>query len=79
MKKVIAFAAAMAFAAPAFAGECPANMAAIDEALQTASLDAAQMDEVTALRASGEEKHNAGDHAGSMEDLAKAKEILGVE
>ena len=79
MKKLIAFAVALAFATPALASQCPSVMAEVDAALQTASLDSAQMDEVNALRASGEEKHNAGDHAGSMEDLTKAKEILGVQ
>ena len=55
------------------------DMAKIDEAMQTASLSEAEMAEVKDLRAKGEELHKSGDHAASVETLAKAKEMLGVE
>ena len=78
MKKILVLAAALTFATPALANQCPGDMAEIDAALQTTSLSAAQMDEVKALRATGEEQHKAGSHAESVETLAKAKAILGI-
>ncbi|TCD14156.1 hypothetical protein [Oricola cellulosilytica] len=78
MKKIIALAAALAFATPALAAQCPGDMAAIDAALGTASLTDEQMAEVNELRALGEEQHAAGSHADSVETLAKARAILGI-
>jgi len=78
--KYLALTAALAlFAGPAVANQCPMDMSKIDEALETASLSEEQMADVKALRAEGEELHQAGDHAASVETLAEAKEILGVE
>jgi hypothetical protein len=37
------------------------------------------MKEVKALRAKGEEEHKAGKHQASVDDLAKAKAILGLK
>jgi hypothetical protein len=37
------------------------------------------MAKVKELRAKGEELHSAGDHQESIETLAEAKEILGIE
>lgn len=77
--KFLTFAAALMLAAPAFAGQCPADMSKIDAAMETASLSEAEMAEVNALRAEGEALHEAGDHAASVETLAQAKDILGIE
>ena len=79
MKMILPLAAALAFATPVFASQCPGDMAKIDAALQTAGLSEAQMAEVTALRATGEQQHAAGNHAESIETLAKAKKILEIE
>ena len=69
----------LAFAAPAFAKQCPMQMAAIDEALaKSPQLSEADMAEVKRLRAEGEELHAAGKHAESEEALAQAQQILGI-
>ncbi len=62
----------------AFASSCPKHMKAIDAALPTAKLSAAQMSEVKKLRADGEALHKAGQHTESMEALGKAEKILGI-
>ncbi|WP_101067648.1 hypothetical protein [Roseovarius salinarum] len=79
MKHLALTAALALLAAPAMAGQCPMDMAKIDAAMETAELSEARMAEVKALRAEGEALHEAGDHAASVETLAKAKEMLGVE
>lgn len=65
-------------AGPAFAGQCPALMAQIDEALQTAQLSDEDEARVMELREQGEEQHAAGNHAASEESLGEAMEILGI-
>uniref|UniRef100_UPI0037038370 hypothetical protein n=1 Tax=Mesorhizobium atlanticum TaxID=2233532 RepID=UPI0037038370 len=47
-------------------------------ALPTATLSKADMTEVKKLRAQGEKLHAAGDHAGSLAALNKAKKMLGI-
>ena len=79
MKMILPMAAALAFATPAFASQCPGDIAKIDAALQTASLSEADLAEVNALRAAGEQQHAAGNHPASIETLAKAKKILEIE
>ena len=65
---------------PAFAASCPKDMKKVDAALaDNPSISAADMAMVKELRASGEAKHKSGDHAGSVEDLHKALDILGVD
>jgi len=64
---------------PALAGQCPVDMKKIDAALATSpQISAAQMTEVTKLRAEGEKQHKGGQHGASVKTLAKAKEILGI-
>jgi hypothetical protein len=76
----LSLAAALAVASvTAFAGSCPKEMKAIDEALPKAKLDMAKADEVKKLRAEGESLHKAGKHAESMATLGKAKAILGIK
>jgi hypothetical protein len=81
MIKRIAMAAALslALAGPAFASQCPKQMAAIDEALaKSPQLSEADLAEVKRLRAEGEELHKAGNHKQSEEALGQAQKILGI-
>jgi len=72
-------AAALTFAASAFAAHCPMDMKAIDEAMsKDPKISAEQMAEVKKYRAEGESLHKAGKHQESVETLAKAKKILGI-
>jgi len=73
-------AAALAVASSAaFAMHCPADMKAIDDALaKKPTLAAADLAEVTKLRAEGEALHKAGKHQESVDTLAKARKILGI-
>lgn len=67
-------------AAPAFAFECPADMAKIDAALaEGVSLSDADMARVTELRALGEAEHAAGNHQASVDALHEAMALLGLE
>ncbi|MEX1109201.1 MAG: hypothetical protein WEC00_09845 [Dongiaceae bacterium] len=81
MKKfVLAAVFALAVSLPAFANQCPMDMAEIDAALaMSPDLTAEQFAEVERLRAEGEALHTAGDHDGSVAALAEAKAILGIE
>jgi hypothetical protein len=79
MKIILPLAAVLAFATPVFASQCPGDMAKVDAALQTASLSEADLAEVTALRATGEQQHAAGNHAESVSTLAKAMKILEIK
>jgi hypothetical protein len=72
-------AAAFAFAATAWAHNCPNEVKAIDAALPKAKLDAKQTAEVKKLRDDGEQLHKAGKHSESMAALGKAKDILGIK
>ncbi len=79
--KYIAIAALLSaiLAGPALAGQCPVDMKKIDAALaQNPSITAAQLAEVTKLRAQGEVEHKSSQHGASVSTLAKAKEILGI-
>jgi hypothetical protein len=70
----------LALTGTAYAFHCPADMAKIDAALaENPDLTAEQLAEVTKLRAEGEVQHQSGDHTKSVETLAKAMEILGIE
>ncbi|MGH6924054.1 MAG: hypothetical protein ACRED5_09970 [Propylenella sp.] len=78
MRASLAFAFLLALASPSFAFHCPADMAAIDEALKTATLSEADLAKVKELRAKGEELHGAGKHQESVDALAEAKTLLGI-
>ncbi len=78
MKTVLAV-AILLVSTSAFASQCPVDMKKIDAALAgNPSLSASQMASVKELRGSGEANHKAGKHKESVDDLAKAKKILGV-
>ena len=70
--------ALLAFPAAALASQCPALMAEVDAALETASLSEDDKARVMELRAQGEQQHEAGDHAASEASLAEAKALLGI-
>jgi hypothetical protein len=79
-RTLIAAAVCLALSSPAFAFQCPTDMAAIDAALaENPDLSSEEMAKVKELRAKGDELHRAGDHQESIETLAEAKEILGIE
>lgn len=64
----------------AFGSQCPMDMAAIDEHLAgNPELTEEQLTRVQELREQGEQLHNDGMHGESVEVLAEAKEILGIE
>ena len=73
---VLASALAIAFATPALAGHCPADVKAIDNALAKMSIPAAQMSEVKALRDQGDAEHKAGQHGASVKTLAQAMRLI---
>ena len=78
MKSVLAVAILLA-SSSAFASQCPVDMKKIDAAMAgNPSLSSSQMASVNELRASGEANHKAGKHKESVDDLAKAKKILGI-
>ena len=79
--KRLGLAAALLFSSTfAFAGHCPQDMKAIDEALaKNPKLSEAQMKEVKDLRAKGEKDHKDGKHAESTESLHKAMGILKLD
>ena len=81
MKRILLAALALGFlATPAFAFHCPADMAKIDAALAAnPPLSAEQLAEVQRLRAEGESYHQAGQHQESVDTLAQAMEILGIQ
>ncbi len=62
--------------APAFAGQCPADIKAIDAGLTTINLDSATKAEVTALRDEGAALHAAGQHKESVDKLTAAMRIM---
>ncbi len=84
MKKLLPAAALAALvvgaSAPALAFHCPKDMKKIDAALASGpQLTAAQMTQVTKLRAEGEAQHGAGSHQASVDSLAAALAILGIK
>ncbi|UUP17518.1 hypothetical protein [Nitratireductor thuwali] len=78
LRTLLLAAALFAFPASALAHSCPAEMAAIDAALETASLSEDDKAKVMELRARGEAEHQAGNHDASMATLGEAKALLGI-
>lgn len=80
MMRLVVALFALALSTGAFAFGCPNEMKKIDEALAAdPELTEEQLAEVKELRAEGEKLHNEGMHQESMDTLAKAKEILGID
>ncbi len=79
-RTIALFAATLFAAGSALAFHCPQDMKKIDDALaKDPKLSAAQMDEVKKYRAEGEALHKAGKHQESIDTLAKAEKILGIQ
>ena len=66
------------FGAPALAAHCPRDVKAIDKALETSTLGAAQMTKVKALCEKGNAEHSGGKHGDSINSLHEAMTILGI-
>jgi hypothetical protein len=81
MKRMLALAAALAFASTtALAFHCPKDMKAIDDAMaKNPKLSATEMTEVKKLRADGEAFHKAGKHQEAVDSLGKAMKILKID
>jgi|KBSMisStaDraftv2_1062788.scaffolds.fasta_scaffold08930_5 hypothetical protein len=81
MKRMFALTTALLFVSgTALAFHCPKDMKAIDDALaKHPKLSEAQMKEVKAHRAKGEELHKAGKHQESIDELGKAMKILKID
>ncbi len=81
MKRTMALGVSLLFAAgTAMAFHCPKDMKQIDDALaKNPKLTDAQMKDVKDLRAKGEAEHKAGKHQEAVDDLGKAKTILGIK
>ncbi|MFZ0100592.1 MAG: hypothetical protein WAK98_19070 [Gemmobacter sp.] len=78
MKVLITAGVLALLASPVLAFQCPADMAAIDAALQNKSLSEEDLARVKELRATGEAEHAAGNHQASVDALAEAKKLLGI-
>ncbi|WP_281704839.1 hypothetical protein [Aeromonas taiwanensis] len=71
---------ALLFSGGVLAFHCPMDMKKIDDALAAGpALSAEQLAEVKQLRADGENLHKAGKHQESVDTLAKAMTILGID
>lgn len=77
-KTILAAAITLALSVPAFAGQCPAIMAKIDEAMKTAQIDDATKAKVTELYNKGKAEHESGDHAASVATLNEALAMLNM-
>lgn len=80
MKHLTLAAAFTLLASPLLAGQCPADIAAIDAALAAGTdLSEADLATVQELRDEGQSLHDSGDHDASVQTLAEAKAMLGIE
>lgn len=78
--RVVLLLAGLLFAGSALAFHCPMDMKKIDDALAAdPALSAEQLAEVKQLRAEGEALHKAGKHQESVDTLAKAITLLGLD
>lgn len=72
--------AGLLFAGTAFAFHCPMDMKRIDDALAAGPpISAKRLAEVKQLRAEGEILHKEGKHQESIDTLAKAMTLLGID
>ncbi|MGY3856807.1 hypothetical protein [Aeromonas intestinalis] len=78
--RVVLLLAGLLFAGSALAFHCPMDMKKIDDTLAADPvLSAEQLAEVKQLRAEGEALHKAGKHQESVDTLAKAITLLGLD
>lgn len=73
---VLAGAATLLFASPAYAFHCPKDAAAIDHALGALEVSEDAKSQVTALRDKGMAEHEAGNHADAVSSLSEAMRLL---
>ncbi|WP_339842370.1 hypothetical protein [uncultured Halopseudomonas sp.] len=77
MRRLFLFAAAFVISTPLFAMHCPADMAKIDKQLESnPPSDPAVLQQVLTLRGEGQQLHEAGKHAESVEILDQAQALL---
>lgn len=76
MRTLLAGAAALLIASPAYALHCPQDAAAIDHALGVVEVSDEVRSEVQALRDEGMEQHEAGNHEESEDTLSEAMRTL---
>ncbi len=80
MKKLIIAAFALtAFTVPALASQCPSEIAKVDAALPTAKVTETVKERVKELRDEAAKLHDGGKHQQSVQTLAEAKVLLGIE
>ncbi len=80
MKHLTLAAAFTLLASPLLAGQCPADIAAIDAALAAGTeLSEEDLAKVQDLRDEGQSLHDSGDHDASVATRAEAKGLLGLE
>ncbi len=63
----------------AVAHDCPGEMKKIDNALPNGKLSIQDTSKVKDLRTKVEEQRKAGQHNESMQSLAEAKKIMGIQ
>ena len=81
MKTLFVYAALLGslLALPAYAFQCPGDMARIDAALKAGpNVSARQLAEAKKLRTEGGQLHKGGQHAQAITTLAKAMKILEI-
>jgi hypothetical protein len=78
MRRLLIATAFAAFAVPALAFHCPADIAKINAALETEQISEEQRAQVIVLRDEGQVLHDAGDHDATEKKLAEAMAILGI-
>lgn len=77
MRRLAVFIAVLFLSTPLWAMHCPADMAKIDQLLQSdPPTDPAVLAKVKELRAEGESLHKAGNHSESVKVLAEALDLL---
>lgn len=76
LKALIPLPLALVFAMPAFAGHCPKDVKAVDNALGKVNLSSEQKAQVQSLRDEGQALHTSGNHGDSEKKLAEAMRIL---
>ena len=83
IKSLSAAAAVIVLAAvstPAYAGHCPKDVAAIDEALvKGSSVSRLGQIQIRQLRDKGRNLQNAGKHDEALEALHRAMEVMGIK
>lgn len=68
----------MGLSTAALAGQCPALMGKIDEAMKTATVDDATKAKIQELYDKGKADHDAGNHDASVASLNEAMKLLGM-